>query len=210
LHRLQLIEEGAMQKKMSRRTWFIAIVVAVAGGALVGGVVAAESRDGGVPANVESALLTDPLVKVADIPGDDGHVRRGVFLQETSAGFVCVWDAPNASSQARRGVCNPQSDPLGGKALSVNFTFDGGPAVTSFSDARLFGLAAGNVARLQVVMSDGSRRELRLVRTSAAGKPVRAFGHRVGRTDLAHGVTPVAVVALDADGNELDRQATGF
>jgi hypothetical protein len=37
-----------------------------------------------------------------------------------------------------------------------------------------------------------------------------AFGHRFSRGELRRGVTPVAVVAFDQNGNEIDRQETGF
>jgi hypothetical protein len=59
-------------------------------------------------------------------------------------------------------------------------------------------------------MSDGSRRSLALRKVPASIGDFRVFAHRFGRGQLAHGATPVAVVAYDADGNELDRQATGF
>jgi hypothetical protein len=36
------------------------------------------------------------------------------------------------------------------------------------------------------------------------------LGFRFKRADLRRGVTPTAVVVLDAAGNERDRQATGF
>jgi hypothetical protein len=199
-----------MAMMRTRRRWFLLVCAAAAAGALVGGVIAAESRDAGIPEDVASSLLRDPLVQVADIPAEGGKPRRGVFLQVTSAGYTCVWEAPTATSQARRGGCSPSEDPFGGKTLTVNFTYDGGPAPASVSDARLFGLAARDVARVRVVMSDGTSRDVRLSNASGAGKGIHAFGYRVKPVDLRRSVTPIAVVALDAGGTEIDRQATGF
>jgi hypothetical protein len=163
-----------------------------------------------MPANLQAALLNDPLVKVADIPAASGHPSRGVFVQETSVGYVCVWDAPNATSQARRGGCNRDDAPLGGKALSANLTYDGGPSISAITDAVLFGLTAADVEGLEILMSDGTTRTVQLRGASVGGKAFRAFGYRLKQSDLRDGVGPVAAVALDGKGAEIDRQPTGF
>jgi hypothetical protein len=172
-----------------------------------GRVVAGQFDDGHALAD---AIGKDPLVRVADVPAGDGIAGRGVFVQRTSTGHLCVWEAPTATSRERGGGCNPADDPLGGRALSFTFSYDGGPAAASVTSATLFGLAAPDVARASVVMSDGTRRELRLKSADVAGDALRVFGFRFKKADLRRNVTPVAVVALDVDGNELDRQATGF
>jgi hypothetical protein len=188
----------------------------VAGGALLallgaaGGVLAAGLV--GSPQEVEaldSALRQAPMVRLADIPGSNGLADRGVFAQRTDGRF-CLWDASSESSRSKQGGCNQADDPLGGHPLSASFAYDGGPGPADVTDARLVGLVANDVARVEIVMSDGSRRKLTLRRVPASIGDFLVFAHRFGRGQLAHGLTPTAVVALDAGGTQLDRQATGF
>jgi hypothetical protein len=194
--------------RISRRGVIVGIgICLVVAAALAGRVVAAQFDDGRDLAN---AIGMDPLVRVAEIPSGDGSPGRGVFVQETRTGHLCVWEAPSATSRERGGGCNPVDDPLGGRALSVTFSYDGGPAVADVKSATLFGLAASEVARAHVVMSDGTRREIRLKTIELADDDVRVFGLRFKKADLRRNVTPTAVVALDAVGREIDRQATGF
>jgi len=192
------------------RRWIVALGVIATGGICAGAVIAAQVRGPGIPQGLEAAIEAEPLVLVADLPARNGQAKRGVFVQPTSAGFVCLWDAPSASSPARQGGCNPSNDPFAGRELFVNFVYDGGPAVSDVRDARLSGLVSQAVARAQVVMSDGTQRSLVLRGASVGGKSYRGFGYRLGRTDLQMGVGPIAVVALDESGAEIDRQTTGF
>lgn len=189
--------------------------------ALLGAVVlAAFVAVGGVIASVrtappdldalELAVGTDAMVRAAEIPASDRAAARGVFLQLTSTGHFCLWDAPSAGSPQRQGGCNPAADPLGGRPLSISLAYEGGPAPTRVTDARLVGVAAKDVTSLSVEMSDGSHRRIALTPTSIGGIEYRAFGHRVRTSDLRRGLGPVAVVAFDAAGREIDRQATGF
>jgi hypothetical protein len=178
---------------------------------LAGGVVGAQFKPP-VPDELDAALRTEPLVKVVDIPPADGLGGRGIFLQ-AAAGHVCLWDAPSANALARQGACNPEADVLGGQEMMVNFAYDGGPAARDVKDARLVGIASADVATVEIVMTDGSRRAVPLSRTpriSSRTGSLRAFGYRLPRGDLKRGVGPVAVVALDADGKQIDRQVTGF
>jgi len=162
---------------------------------------------------VRSSLRADELLKVADVSAAPGLAARGVFLQPTSAGFLCLWDAPSAASLARQGGCNPADDPLDGERMLISFAYEGGPAIRDVKDARLVGVASLDVATVEVVMSDGSRRDVVTKRTPAlAGLTgsYRAFGYRLKTSDLKRGVGPTAVVALDGAGREIDRQVTGF
>jgi len=75
------------------------------------------------------------------------------------------------------------------------------------------GVAALDVATVQVVMSDGSRRDVVTKRTPALSGltgSYRAFGYRLKTSDLKRGVGPTAIVALDTKGGEIERQVTGF
>jgi hypothetical protein len=194
------------KRRISSRGVIVGIAVVVAA-TLAGRVVAGQFDDG---RGLADAIGKDPLVRVADVPSGDGVPGRGVFVQLTRTGHLCVWEAPSVTSLERGGGCNPADDPLGGRPLSFTFSYDGGPAVADVTSATLFGLAAPEVARASVLMSNGTRRELRLKSAEVAAHDLRVFGFRFKKADLRRNVTPIAVVALDAAGQELDRQVTGF
>ena len=142
-----------------------------------------------------------------------GLPARGVFVQFTSSGQFCLFEAPSATSPDRRGGCNSVDDPLGGSKLSASLSYEGGPQTSRVSDARLIGLVATEVAAVQIAMSDGSRRPVQLRRPTAvalSGQSYRAFGYRFDPADMRAGKEPVAVIAVDSAGKEIDRQTTGF
>jgi hypothetical protein len=181
----------------------------VAGGALVGAVVAAQSGEP-VPHRLEAAIANEPLVKVIDLPHASGAPSRSMFVQPTSAGFLCMWDAPSALSRMRQGGCNPSDDPLGGRSLLASLAYDGGPAIDRVDDARLIGLAVAKTARIHIEMSDGTVREVKLKKTKAGSDEFQAFGYRFKKADLKKGIGPMAIVAFDANGTEIGRQPTGI
>lgn len=190
----------------------IAVVgAALAGGVLVGSVIAAQRGGDAAPdvAALQAAIAAEQLTKVADIVGSEGSAR-GVYVQELDTGHLCVWDAPSASSRERQGGCNSLDEPLGGSAVSANLAYDGGPAIEGVRDARLAGLAASNVASAVVLMTDGSERALHLKKAKLRAGDFFAFGYRFKKADLRRGVGPIAVIVRDADGGELDRQPTGI
>jgi hypothetical protein len=189
--------------------WLALSLVVIAGGVLVGAVVAAQFRSGPTQQQL-NAIASDPLVMVEDLPATAGLPARGVFVQPSAGGLFCLWDAASAVSRDRRGGCNRADDPLGGRKIMIGFAYDGGPDVATVTDARLIGLTRPEVAGVQVVMSDGTRRMVQLHRTPKSVGDFQAFGVRFGRGELRRGVTPTAVVALDGAGSEIDRQATGF
>lgn len=194
----------------TRRRWVLAASTSALAVAAVASAVVAGPFRGADPAAVHGDLATGEVVRVADIPASDGRAARGVFVQTTDSGQLCVWDAPSATSLQRQGGCNPVDDPLGGSALSASLAYDGGPAVQDVSDARLIGLASGAVARVDVLMSDGTLRTLRLKKASIGSKGFAAFGYRLRDSDLRRGIGPTAVIARDASGAELARQPTGI
>ncbi|MFO7571178.1 MAG: hypothetical protein R6W48_01070 [Gaiellaceae bacterium] len=197
-----------MHRPDLRRTILFAVVV-LAAGLLAGGVVAARFALPGSTDELDRALRVGALEKVSDIPAAPGTSRRAVFVQR-SGGLVCLWDAPSATSLTRQGGCNLESDPLAGGELFVAFSFDGGPAIADVTDARLIGLASADVARVQVVMSDGSRRAAPVTRARIGSSEYRSFGYRIRPSDLRRAIGPTGVVALDASGREIDREETGF
>ena len=147
--------------------------------------------------------------KVAAFPPEAGWPESGVYVARLGNGSICV-NAATAVRKSWSGGCNPAGAPLGGKTFMVLFTYDGGPAVETVEDARLFGLADRSVKQLRVEMSDRSSRELRLSANTVAATPYRVFAHRVSRDDLGAGIAPVAVTAYDESGAEIERQATGL
>lgn len=192
-----------------RRRAIVASISALATAIVASSVVAGQFRSPD-PEAFHVGLATGEIARVADIAAGDGLPGRGVFVQATDTGQICLWDAPSASSQQRQGGCNSVDDPLGGSALSASLAYDGGPAVEDVRDARLIGLASRDVATVQVLMSDGTQREMRLRKAMLESDEYRAFGYRFKRSDLRGGVGPIAVIARTATGDEIARQSTGI
>jgi hypothetical protein len=189
-------------------------VICLTGGLVATGVGLAVLRGAGTPSSQPAYTSSASRHMVlATLPATAGRPTRWIVLQRTPDGYVCLWDAPGESGAQGLGGCNPASDPLGGRKLFVNLTYDGGPKAETVRDARLSGLFTTDVASADVIMSDGSSRRILLLPVdtrSIAGADYRAFGFRLRESDLRDGVTPVAVVVRDATGAEIDRQATGI
>jgi hypothetical protein len=187
----------------------VVLVVVVVGALVLGAAVTA--KDGPeAPVELQAAIESEPLTKVLDLPSADGAPARAMFVQPTSAGFVCVWDAPSATSRIRQGGCYHEDDPLAGHAVAATLAYDGGPGISGVKDARLVGFTAGETASVQVLMTDGSRRGMKLQKAKLGSDEFQAFGYRFKKADLEKGIGPVAIVALDADGTEIGRQPTGI
>ena len=189
-----------------RRVAALGVAVILAG-LLAGAVIGSRLDDG---SDLAAAIEEAPLVRVADIATEDGSPGRGVYVQTTGTGHICVWEAPTATSRQRGGGCNTADDALNGGPLSFTLSYDGGPAIADVRAATLFGLAAADVAQASVRMSDGTEREIRLRRANVSGTDYLAFGYRIKRSDLRKGVGPAAIIAFDASGVELARQPTGI
>jgi hypothetical protein len=191
------------------------IVAALACGAALAaaGVASGVFRnDGTVSAAPAVGSKSGRRMTVARFDPASGAADRVVVLERTPDGYLCVWDAPDPTGAHGVGGCNPADDPLGGRKLFTSLTYDGGPGAATVHDARLSGLAAAGVQQVVVAMSDGTTRGVHLAATDTrpvAGADYRSFAYRIRETDLRRGVTPVAVVALDSAGAEIDRQATG-
>lgn len=187
--------------------WLAVGLVVLVAGSLAGVVVASRADDG---SELTAAVGKDPLVRVAEIASADGAPGKGVYVQLTRTGHLCVWEAPSATSRERGGGCNTADDPLNGRPLSFTLSYDGGPAVADVESATLFGLTSMEVARASVLMSDGNAQEIRLRDVDVAGDEYRAFGFRFKKADLRKGIGPTAVIAIDEVGTEIDRQTTGI
>jgi hypothetical protein len=198
-----------MSRTNSRRGALVVALVVVASAVLATGVVAGhfQSVD---PPSFHQAMTTGEITQVAGVQAEDGSPGRGVFAQLTQDGHLCVFEAPSATSRAHGGACNSVDDPLNGSAISATLSYDGGPDISSVTTATLFGLAAPEVARAAVVMSDGSSRTIKLKKAKVGSDEFRAFGHRIRKSDLKKGIGPIAIVAFDSSGVELARQPTGI
>ena len=194
------------------RRSMIVVAIAVVGGVLAGSVIAAQHGGDAAPdvESLQAAIAAEQMTKVADIAGSEGSAARGIYVQELDTGHLCVWDAPSAASRERQGGCNSMEEPLGGSALSARLAYEGGPAIESVHDARLSGLADSSVSSAVVLMSDGSERALRLKKAELNAGDFVAFGYRFKKADLRRGNGPIAVIARDADGDEIARQPTGI
>src|SRR5215831_12637297 len=186
----------------------VALVALVGAGAILGSQLGSSTPPDIVALN--KAVQSAPMTRIADIPAASGLPERGVFVQVTSTGEVCLWDAATATSRGRMGGCDDASDPLGGSKVSASLAYDGGPATTDVKDARLIGLVDPSVATVRVVMSDGSSRSVQLGSSKIQGRTYGVFGYRFRHADLVKGVGPVAVAATDASRAEVGRQPTGF
>jgi hypothetical protein len=162
------------------------------------------ARSGISPAAVQAALADGKKVEVARYPSAPGLEDRSLFLAQAD-GFICLWDAVDAAHEGGGG-CNFANDPFGGKKMMFSLGWDGGPSLSSVSNGRLGGLVAPDVDRVYLELSDGSRRPIRLTNAS----PYRAFAYRISKADARPESQPVAVVAVDASGRQIDRQPTGF
>jgi hypothetical protein len=202
-----------MLRNRIARPWVVLALCVVMGGIVASGVVAARFAGMDGTERLAAAAAEEPAVRVAEIEPAGGLPARGVFVQATSTGHLCLWDAVSAPTRARQGGCNPAGDPLGGGKMFVSLAYEGGPAADGVTDARLIGLVAEEVARVRLLMTNGVIRTVPLKRSvavsSAAGK-FRAFGYRFQASDLERGLGPAAVLVLDDSGREIDRQATGF
>lgn len=196
--------------RRTARRWVLLALALCGAGVLAGGVIAARFNAFENPERLANAVDDDPLVLAADIPAADGAGRHSMFVQETSTGHLCIWDTPSADRRLKQGGCNPASDPLGGRPLSVSLAYDGGPSAATVRDARLIGLGAADVADVEVLMSDGTRRTMHLRTVRVGTDEYHAFGYRFKHADLRRGVRPTAVIAFGASGAEIDRQTTGF
>jgi hypothetical protein len=191
----------------------LVLVVGVVAAAALAGVVAGGQFDLVPSDDIRASLQAEAMVRVAEIPPAEGLPSRSVFVQPTSTGLLCLWDAPSATPSARQGGCNSADDPLAGRTMTISLAYDGGPVANNVTDARLIGLVSNDVASVQVLMSDGTRRRIPMRRDLAvsidAGR-FRAFGYRFPRSDFARNLGPTAVIALGGNGTELDRLTTGY
>ena len=194
-------------KRPGRSRFAVLGIGVVLAGVLASVVIASRFDDGReLVASIDEAALT----RVADVEAADGAPGLGVYVQVTTTGHLCVWEAPSATSRERGGGCNTAEDPLNGNALSATLSYDGGPAISDVDRASAFGLAAAQVVRIAVLMSDGSTRAIKLRKAKVGSDEFQAFGYRFRKADLKKGIGPTAIVAYDANGVELGRQPTGI
>jgi hypothetical protein len=199
-----------MRRLIGPRRWLVLLGTLAVGGTVVGGVVAGYLGPPTEVVELQGAIEREPLQRVATIPASGGAQARDVFVQRTSTGHLCLWDTPTGRPQERQGGCNPADDPLGGAALSASLGYDGGPELNGIRDARIVGLAAPGAAAIRIVMSDETVRTVALRTVAIGDARYQVFAYRIRPSDIRRGLGPIAVTAVDAGGNEIGRQPTGF
>ena len=141
-----------------------------------------------------------------------GLAKYAVFVHRTVDGMVCLGDAPVATPERGGAGCNPENEPLAGRDMVAAFSFEGGPTVGNVSEARVSGLVTEKVAKVAILMSDGSKQYLRLMplpRNDVFDAKTRVFAHAFNRSDVHAGIAPSFVLAFDPAGREIERQDIG-
>jgi hypothetical protein len=203
-----------MRRLVTRRSAVIALA-AVAAGVTASAIAVASSSGTEPQAFARAGSAADRLPPAAAeflAPGASrriasfaaaGGSARAVFLNRSKdQSQICVWDTDVASG-SQSGGCNPAGNFFGGHAFTLSLSYDGGPGLDTVRDARIVGVVTRGVASLEVVYADGSTRAVPITRDGG-------FAHAVPPELLARRVGPVAVVARNAAGKVLDRQATGI
>jgi hypothetical protein len=202
-----------MRSRLSGRRPLLVATVALAG--IAASAVAVASHNSEPDAFARPGTLTDALPLEAArflSPGASRRVAsfttaggspRAVFLNRSKdESKICVWDTDVASG-AQSGGCNPAASFFGAHAFTLSLAYDGGPDLATVRDAGIVGVVAPGVSRLEVVYADGSTRPVPITRDGG-------FAHPVSQSLLAQGFGPVALVARNAAGKVVDRQATGI
>ncbi|MDX6515437.1 MAG: hypothetical protein QOH73_1103 [Gaiellaceae bacterium] len=149
-----------------------------------------------------NGLRPDGTRVIASFKAANGISHDAVLGSSSDSKKICLLDV-NLATGDEAGGCNPTDDAFGGRRFLMSLSYDGGPAIGSVRNAHIIGLAASDVASVAIVSSDGARKDVAL---NASG----AFVYVVPPGELKRGVQPVAVVAYDASGKQVDRQATGI
>ncbi len=196
-----------MKRMIRMRKLFLLVAAAstaITTGTLLGGYFAGTGQASrSAPPDVGAMLAQEGTgTKVADYGG--AAAGRAVFVKQLSNGDLCISDA-RADGSAPVGGCNPASDALGGRSMTVTIAYDGGPTLSTISNARVFGLVAPAVHGLELRMSDGSSQVLTLQKTGLGGG-LKAFAGTIPESALSSGVTPVALVAFGAGGTIIDTE----
>lgn len=131
--------------------------------------------------------------------------QRALYVQSLQNGMLCISDATFTGAGAGGG-CNPASDPLSGHPFVAILAYDGGPSIAAAANARIYGLAQASIARLTLVMTDKSMRDIKLGGAVPATRGMRPFAYSLSDRDLASGVGPSSIVAIGQGGAVLDEQ----
>jgi hypothetical protein len=118
---------------------------------------------------------------------------RGIWVAPTQDGNTCVLDV---GADRVGGGCGPTL--FGGRRLAFTEASEGGPVPEPETLVRIAGIAAPGVAAVRIEFSDGSSAEP-LVNDGGA------FVYEETAAQLAAGVTPAALVALDGAARQVDR-----
>jgi hypothetical protein len=88
----------------------VASILVLAAALLASGVIAGQFRSAD-PEALHEALTSGEVVQVAEIAAADGLARRGVFVQETDIGQLCLWDVATPSTIHSAAVQSRRASP---------------------------------------------------------------------------------------------------
>jgi len=132
---------------------------------------------------------------------------RNVFTAHTTGGHGCIVESSvtgtTPSGQPLHltgGGCSP--DVFLGHSIAWVQSGAGGPSASARNDLYIYGIAKPDVARVEVVSSDGT--------ISSVGINGRhAFYFQMPKTSLEQGVEPKMIRSFDAQGTQLDQMSLG-
>jgi hypothetical protein len=143
---------------------------------------------------------------VGTFSGPNG-ARRNVFRARTTGGEGCiVEDSVTGTTPSGQplhltgGGCS--SDVFLGHSIAWVQGGAGGPSAAAKKDLYIYGIAKPNVARVEVVSSDGTTSDVRI-------NGNHAFYFQLPKTSLAQGVEPKTIRSFDVQGTQLDAMQLG-
>jgi hypothetical protein len=143
---------------------------------------------------------------VGTFSGPSG-ARRDVFTARRADGQGCIVESSVSGTtpsgqplHLTGGGCSP--DVFLGHSIAWVQSGAGGPTAAARKDLYIYGIAKANVARIEVVASDGTVSNVRI-------NGNHAFYFQMPKTSLALGVEPRTIRSFDAEGTQLDSMQLG-
>lgn len=145
-----------------------------------------------LPAAVAERLRLDETTVERRATFASANGARSVYVGRKTDGTSCLADVDADSVGAG---CNRVL--FGEHDVAFVEGFEGGPAPTTITELHVAGVASPRVRSLQVVLGDGSVRDVALTRE-------RAFLYEAATSDLHAGVVPEALRVYDTGGRRIE------
>jgi hypothetical protein len=143
---------------------------------------------------------------VGTFSGPNG-ASRAVFTARRADGQGCIVESSVSGTtpsgqplHLTGGGCSP--DVFLGHSIAWVQSGAGGPSAAARKDLYIYGIAKPNVARVEVVSSDGTTSTVRI-------NGNHAFYFQMPKASLAQGVEPETIRSFDAQGTQLDAMQLG-